>query len=292
MRSSSRSSHLRVCRRRSIDSVSSRPIRSGHRRARRISFFVIGCTTITPAISNATTRRSMSRKTICTPMAFCLDRSGSCCIRAKRRLYERSKKRFWKQFAGLGETHPRALEAHLGRRRIVNAWGGYSKATTNALEWLHWRGLLRIARREAGIRIYHPTTAITDGQSRSERLRQLIMVHANIFAPSPEKSLQSVVARYRDLGNTRQTLNDLIASRRASERNRGRRQLTCGRQATITPLPMCRVACGSWRRSIRSSGTDGDSSTYGDGRTGSRPTRLRRSACAAITPCRCFGRIR
>ncbi len=110
---------------------------------------------------------------------------------------------------GLGETHPRALEAHLGKRRMVNAWGGYSKATTNALEWLHWRGLLRIAKREAGIRIYHPTTATADEQSHAERLEQLIMVHASIFAPSPEKSLQSVVARYRDLGNTRQTLNNL-----------------------------------------------------------------------------------
>jgi uncharacterized protein len=119
-------------------------------------------------------------------------------------------KKVLEKVRGLGETHPRALEAHLGRRRMVNAWGGYSKATTNALEWLHWRGFLRIARREAGIRIYHPTTAIAEGASRPERLRQLIMVHATIFAPSPEKSLQSVVARYRDLGNTRQTLNDLM----------------------------------------------------------------------------------
>ena len=55
----------------------------------------------------------------------------------------------------LGEAHPRALEAHLGKRRVINAWGGYSKATTHALEWLHWRGLLRIARRENGIRVYH-----------------------------------------------------------------------------------------------------------------------------------------
>ena len=58
----------------------------------------------------------------------------------------------------LGEAHPRALETHLGKRRVVNAWGGYSKATTHALEWLHWRGLLRIARRENGIRVYRPAS--------------------------------------------------------------------------------------------------------------------------------------
>jgi uncharacterized protein len=121
-------------------------------------------------------------------------------------------KKVLKTVQRLGETHPKVLEAHLGRRRMVNAWGGYSKATTNALEWLHWRGLLRIARREGGIRIYHPTTAfaVAEGSSPSERLQQLIMVHANIFAPAPEKSLQAVLTRYHELGNTRQVLSDVI----------------------------------------------------------------------------------
>src|ERR1041385_6462410 len=53
-----------------------------------------------------------------------------------------------------GVMHPRELEQHFGNARVVNAWGGYSKATTHALEHLHYRGLLRIARRENGIRIY------------------------------------------------------------------------------------------------------------------------------------------
>ena len=111
----------------------------------------------------------------------------------------------------LGEAHPRALEAHLGKRRVVNAWGGYSKATTHALEWLHWRGLLRIARRENGIRVYRPASLPDAAPAPGERLRSLIMVYAGIFAPSPEKSLQSVIARHRDLGNTRKTLNLMIA---------------------------------------------------------------------------------
>jgi uncharacterized protein YcaQ len=110
----------------------------------------------------------------------------------------------------LREAHPRSLEAHLGRRRVVNAWGGFSKATTHALEWLHWRGLLRIARREGGIRVYQPAASSRSAGETGDRLRALIMVHARIFAPSPEKSLQSVIARYRDLGGTRQVLNELI----------------------------------------------------------------------------------
>src|SRR5438270_6750505 len=32
------------------------------------------------------------------------------------------------------QIHPRDLEATLGRKREVNAWGGYSKQTTRALE--------------------------------------------------------------------------------------------------------------------------------------------------------------
>ena len=110
----------------------------------------------------------------------------------------------------LGEAHPRILEVHLGKRRVVNAWGGYSKATTHALEWLHWRGLLRIVRREHGIRIYRAATLPQFGPPPAERLRALVMVYARIFEPSPEKSLQSVIARHRELGNTRKTLRDII----------------------------------------------------------------------------------
>jgi uncharacterized protein YcaQ len=110
----------------------------------------------------------------------------------------------------LGEVHPRVLESHLGKRRVINAWGGHSKATTHALEWLHWRGLLRIARRENGIRIYRPAALPAATPMPVERLRALIMVYARIFAPSPEKSLQSVIARHRDLGNTRKTLAIMI----------------------------------------------------------------------------------
>ena len=111
----------------------------------------------------------------------------------------------------LGEAHPRALEAHLGKRRVVNAWGGFSKATTHGLEWLHWRGLLRIARRENGIRVYEPAARLDAASQPVERLRTLVMVYARIFAPSPEKSLQSVIARHRDLGNTRKMLSAMIA---------------------------------------------------------------------------------
>ena len=110
----------------------------------------------------------------------------------------------------LGDAHPRILEARLGKRRVVNAWGGYSKATTRALEWLHWRGFLRIARRENGIRVYRQAASCDAFGPPLVRLRALVMVYARIFAPSPEKSLQAVIARHRDLGSTRDVMATLL----------------------------------------------------------------------------------
>jgi uncharacterized protein YcaQ len=112
----------------------------------------------------------------------------------------------------LGEAHPAALEAHLGRRRVVNAWGGYSKATTRALEDLHYRGLVRIVRRERGIRIYKPSSPPGDHTPSRERLRGLVMVNAAIFAPAPIKRLQAVLARFSRLGTPRTIIGELVKS--------------------------------------------------------------------------------
>jgi uncharacterized protein YcaQ len=97
-----------------------------------------------------------------------------------------------------GTMHPRELESHLGRDRVVNAWGGYSKATTRALEDLHYRGLLRIARRENGIRVYEAAAqSSVDHALPFERLRKLVFIIAGVLAPAPEKSLQAMGARLR-----------------------------------------------------------------------------------------------
>ena len=109
-----------------------------------------------------------------------------------------------------GVMHPRELEEHFGNKRVINAWGGYSKATTRALEYLHYRGLLRIARREKGIRIYEVAPSCREDITPAERLRKLVMVVAGILAPVPETSLHSNIAGYRSLGNTRAIVRDLL----------------------------------------------------------------------------------
>jgi uncharacterized protein YcaQ len=108
-----------------------------------------------------------------------------------------------------GRMHPRELEAHLGRARVINAWGGYSKATTSALEDLHYRGLLRIAGRDKGIRIYECAQS-TDQSPSEERLRKIILVVATILAPVPLKTLQANCARFKRLGSIQTALEHLL----------------------------------------------------------------------------------
>src|SRR5262245_57055406 len=119
-------------------------------------------------------------------------------------------KRVLETVCKFGVMHPGELEEHFGRARVVNAWGGYSKATTRALEELHYRGLLRIARRENGIRLYEPAQRNGDTLSPSERLLKLIIVIVNLLAPVSEKSLHANTARFRRLGNTGPILLDLL----------------------------------------------------------------------------------
>lgn len=53
-----------------------------------------------------------------------------------------------------GAVHPREVDEHFAHGTVKNYWGGSSNATTHLLEAMHYRGLLRVARRENGIRIY------------------------------------------------------------------------------------------------------------------------------------------
>jgi len=118
-----------------------------------------------------------------------------------------------------GEMHPRDLAADFGSKQTVNAWGGHSKETTRALEDLHYRGLLRIVRREKGIKVYQPAPPVGDPAPAWERTRGLIMVVANILSPVPEKSLLETVGRIRHSvpklpGGTRAVLHEMIGESR------------------------------------------------------------------------------
>lgn len=53
-----------------------------------------------------------------------------------------------------GAVHPREVDEHFSHGTVKNYWGGSSNATTHLLDAMHYRGLLRVARREKGIRVY------------------------------------------------------------------------------------------------------------------------------------------
>jgi uncharacterized protein YcaQ len=111
-----------------------------------------------------------------------------------------------------GVVHPRELEERFGRRRVINAWSGYSQATTQALELLRHRGTVRVARRENGIRLYAPIPSLADVLPAAERLKQLILRIANILTPISEKTLYSQTAPYRRLGSPRAVTSELLKS--------------------------------------------------------------------------------
>jgi uncharacterized protein YcaQ len=111
-----------------------------------------------------------------------------------------------------GPVHPREVDDHFAHGRVVNYWGGSSSATTHLLEAMHYTGLLRVARRDRGIRIYahRPEPALSertaeDGrraqdervEGRRARVDALVDVVAQIYAPLPASSLSIFTRRLR-----------------------------------------------------------------------------------------------
>ena len=92
-----------------------------------------------------------------------------------------------------GPTHPRDLERHFGRERAVNGWGGFSKATTRALENLHHYGLLRVAHRRDGIRVYEVARPRPVAET-AERARRCVLLVARLLAPVSTVSLRGGLA--------------------------------------------------------------------------------------------------
>jgi uncharacterized protein YcaQ len=105
-----------------------------------------------------------------------------------------------------GPVHPRAVDQHFSHGSVTNYWGGSSNATTHLLDLLHYRGLLRVVRREGGVRIYaanvlQSMTPLADARARQERvdaqIDALVDVVVRKYAPLPGSSLSTLVHRLR-----------------------------------------------------------------------------------------------
>lgn len=99
-----------------------------------------------------------------------------------------------------GSAHPRQVDERFAHGTVTNYWGGSSNSTTRLLELMHYRGLLRVARREAGVRVYavqDREPAPADRMARAGRLDTLVDVVVRKYAPLPGPSLSNLVARLR-----------------------------------------------------------------------------------------------
>lgn len=99
-----------------------------------------------------------------------------------------------------GSVHPREVDDHFAHGSVKNYWGGSSNATTHLLDAMLYRGLLRVMRREGGIRIY---TAHEHGPgpasaaARRARMDALADLAVGIYAPLPGRSLAFLLRRLR-----------------------------------------------------------------------------------------------
>jgi uncharacterized protein YcaQ len=90
-----------------------------------------------------------------------------------------------------GRAHPKDVQAHFDHGRIKR-WGGDLSVSTHLLEGLHYRGLLRVARRDAGTRIYQVIECPPQDDSPEARLSragQLLDRVVQLYAPLPAASL-------------------------------------------------------------------------------------------------------
>jgi uncharacterized protein YcaQ len=99
-----------------------------------------------------------------------------------------------------GAVHPREVDDHFSHGTVENYWGGSSNATTKLLDAMHYQGLLRVVRRDRGIRVYaahQHGLGPMDRAERHARIDAMADVAIRIYAPMPESSLRFLLRRLR-----------------------------------------------------------------------------------------------
>ena len=101
---------------------------------------------------------------------------------------------------GRGIVHPREVDDYFSHGKVTNYWGGSSNATTHLLDAMHYQGMLRVVRREKGIRIYsvhnHERTNET-ATERRVRMDALADIVVRIYGPLTASSLAFYIRRLR-----------------------------------------------------------------------------------------------
>lgn len=90
-----------------------------------------------------------------------------------------------------GQTQAKDVQAHFNHGRMKR-WGADLNVSNHLLEGLHYRGLLRVTRREAGTRIYQAVEHAPQDDSpddRFARAEQFLDLLVKLYAPLPARSL-------------------------------------------------------------------------------------------------------
>src|SRR5215475_1891325 len=99
-----------------------------------------------------------------------------------------------------GEVHPREVDSYFSHGTVRNYWGGSSNATTHLMAAMHYRGMLRVVRRDGGVRIYalhrHGVEPV-DPVERITRLDALVDAAVQLYSPLPDPCLSDLVRRLR-----------------------------------------------------------------------------------------------
>jgi uncharacterized protein YcaQ len=96
-----------------------------------------------------------------------------------------------------GVVHPREVDAHFQHGKVQNWFGGSSNATTHLLDGMHYRGLVRTARREGGIRCYAVRDAHDATLDAAAAMDALVDVIVAKYAPLPSRTLGQLVSFLR-----------------------------------------------------------------------------------------------
>ncbi len=116
-----------------------------------------------------------------------------------------------------GVVHPREVDLAFAHGKAKNWFGGSSNASTQLLDGMHYRGQLRIARREGGVRLYAARDAGLPTVNPEAAMDALVDVIVHKYAPLPERSLGELVSHLQ--GGTPQWAFDRRAAlQRAKQR--------------------------------------------------------------------------
>jgi uncharacterized protein len=97
-----------------------------------------------------------------------------------------------------GVVHPREVDAHFAHGRVRNWFGGSSNASTQLLDAMHYRGMLRIAGRASGVRTYAAANHLPQTtEDPAQAMDALVDVIVHKYAPLPERSLRELINMLR-----------------------------------------------------------------------------------------------